>query len=117
MVRPMFHPRAEFLPFPVQGFEESALAPFGRAVDTEAMNRRRFVGADGKQIIGQHDHTVNDRMTENMNAQHMITLAWVSHPIPPRQIAEQSQFRQFWEQQDNPELSGPAYGAGKPGYP
>jgi sulfoacetaldehyde dehydrogenase len=35
--------------------------------------------------------------TENVNARHLINLTWVSRPIQPRAIDEQSLFHQYWE--------------------
>ena len=36
--------------------------------------------------------------TENVNAKHLINLTWVSRPITPRTISEQSLFQEHWDQ-------------------
>jgi sulfoacetaldehyde dehydrogenase len=35
--------------------------------------------------------------TENVNARHMINLTWVSRPIQPRPIDENSLFEMHWQ--------------------
>jgi sulfoacetaldehyde dehydrogenase len=34
--------------------------------------------------------------TENVNARHLVNLTWVSRPIPPRRIDEESLFEEHW---------------------
>jgi sulfoacetaldehyde dehydrogenase len=36
--------------------------------------------------------------TENVNARHLVNLTWVSRPVPPRAISEESLFGEHWRQ-------------------
>ncbi len=36
--------------------------------------------------------------TENVNARHFVNLTWVSRPLPPRTIDEQSLFGRYWDE-------------------